>query len=68
VTWTDDEASKFVRELALPGLVDVHTHFMPPSVLSKVQAYFDAAGPLLGGAGRFSTEATKRRCFGSCAR
>jgi uncharacterized protein len=48
VTWTDDEASKFVRELALPGLVDVHTHFMPPSVLSKVQAYFDAAGPLLG--------------------
>ncbi len=34
--------------LGLPGLVDVHTHFMPPNVLAKVWAYFDSAGPLLG--------------------
>jgi len=26
----------------LPGLVDVHTHFMPPNVLDKVWDYFDA--------------------------
>ncbi|MFE9246856.1 amidohydrolase family protein [Nocardiopsis sp. NPDC006938] len=30
--------------LGLPGLVDVHTHFMPPNVLRKVWAYFDALG------------------------
>nr|WP_203643166.1 amidohydrolase family protein [Streptomyces sp. SID14478] len=32
----------------MPGLVDVHTHFMPDRVLRKVWAYFDAAGPLVG--------------------
>lgn len=41
-----------VRDLAarlgLPGIVDVHTHFMPRSVMDKVWAYFDAAGPLVG--------------------
>ena len=34
--------------LGLPGLVDVHTHFMPANVMAKVWAYFDSAGPLLG--------------------
>lgn len=34
--------------LGLPGLIDVHTHFMPRSVMDKVWAYFDSAGPLLG--------------------
>ncbi|MDI3313406.1 MAG: amidohydrolase family protein [Mycobacterium sp.] len=34
--------------LGLPGLIDVHTHFMPQSVLDKVWAYFDSAGPLVG--------------------
>ncbi len=38
----------FWGELGLPGLIDVHTHFMPERVLAKVWAYFDAAGPLLG--------------------
>ncbi len=27
--------------LGLPGLVDIHTHFMPANVLAKVWAYFD---------------------------
>jgi predicted TIM-barrel fold metal-dependent hydrolase len=31
--------------------VDVHVHFMPDNVLAKVWAYFDAAGPLIGGSG-----------------
>ncbi|MFV0134953.1 amidohydrolase family protein [Streptomyces sp. HMX87] len=39
----------FVARLGLPGLVDVHTHFMPERVLRKVWAYFDALGPLTGG-------------------
>jgi hypothetical protein len=36
------------RDLDLPGIIDVHTHFMPKSVMDKVWAYFDAAGPLVG--------------------
>ncbi|MQS39457.1 amidohydrolase family protein [Streptomyces katsurahamanus] len=41
---------RFWERLALPGLIDVHTHFMPERVLRKVWAYFDAAGPLVGSA------------------
>ncbi|WP_204250204.1 amidohydrolase family protein [Mycolicibacterium goodii] len=35
-------------ELGLPGLVDVHTHFMPKNVMDKVWQYFDSQGPLIG--------------------
>src|ERR1700739_1638233 len=36
----------FWRDLGLPGLVDIHTHFMPPNVLAKVWAFFeDGHGP-----------------------
>uniref|UniRef100_UPI003EB98863 amidohydrolase family protein n=1 Tax=Streptomyces tabacisoli TaxID=3156398 RepID=UPI003EB98863 len=38
----------FLARHGLPGLVDVHTHFMPERVLRKVWAYFDSAGPLVG--------------------
>ena len=31
----------FWRGLGLPGLVDIHTHFMPPNVLAKVWAFFE---------------------------
>ncbi|UGY92451.1 amidohydrolase family protein [Streptomyces gobiensis] len=44
----DDRVTAFWRELGLPGLVDVHTHFMPERVLDKVWAYFDAVGPMTG--------------------
>lgn len=36
------------QDLGLPGIIDVHTHFMPQRVLDKVWAYFDSAGPLVG--------------------
>ncbi|WP_066372907.1 amidohydrolase family protein [Herbidospora mongoliensis] len=36
------------RGLGLPGIVDVHTHFMPQRVLDKVQAYFAGADAYLG--------------------
>ncbi|MEW2086118.1 amidohydrolase family protein [Streptomyces sp. NPDC005283] len=42
------DVRRFWERLRLPGLVDVHTHFMPEQVLKKVWAYFDAAGPLTG--------------------
>ena len=35
-----DEVTAFWRGLGLPGLIDVHVHFMPPNVLAKVWAYF----------------------------
>ena len=28
--------------------MDLHTHFLPPRVMAKVRAQFDAAGPLIG--------------------
>jgi uncharacterized protein len=34
----------FWRTLGLPGLIDVHTHFMPPNVLAKVWAFFESGG------------------------
>ncbi|MER7665337.1 MULTISPECIES: amidohydrolase family protein [unclassified Streptomyces] len=42
------EVREFWSRLGLPGLVDVHTHFMPERVLAKVWAYFDAVGPMTG--------------------
>lgn len=37
-----------LADLGLPGIIDIHTHFMPQRVLDKVWAYFDSAGPLIG--------------------
>ena len=42
------EVREIWTSLGLPGIVDVHTHFMPKRVLDKVWAYFDRAGPLVG--------------------
>ncbi|MCX5227473.1 amidohydrolase family protein [Streptomyces sp. NPDC006553] len=43
-----DDIRALVERLGIPGLLDVHTHFMPQNVLDKVWAYFDAVGPLTG--------------------
>ena len=47
---TDDvpDVRRFWESLGLPGLVDVHTHFLPPSIQRAVYAVFDAAGPKIG--------------------
>ena len=45
---SDGEVPDFWRGLGLPGLIDVHVHFMPPRLMSRVWEYFDAAGPLVG--------------------
>jgi cytosine/adenosine deaminase-related metal-dependent hydrolase len=44
----DDDVVRFWRDLGLPGLVDVHVHFLPARLMDKVWAYFEAAGPLVG--------------------
>ena len=36
------------ESLGLPGIIDVHTHFMPKQVMDKVWQYFDSQGPLIG--------------------
>lgn len=43
-----ERTTAFWQRLGLPGLLDVHTHFLPPPVQAKVWAQFDAAGPKLG--------------------
>ncbi|BBC34099.1 Amidohydrolase [Streptomyces graminofaciens] len=43
-----EAVERFRRRIGVPGLVDVHTHFMPERVLRKVWEYFDAVGPLTG--------------------
>lgn len=46
-----DEAEQIRARLAdrgILGIIDIHTHFMPPQVMRKVWAYFDQAGPLTG--------------------
>jgi predicted TIM-barrel fold metal-dependent hydrolase len=45
---SDAEVPAFWRRLNLPGLVDVHVHFLPEPMQRKVWAYFDAAGTHYG--------------------
>ncbi|MEY8043504.1 amidohydrolase family protein [Saccharopolyspora cebuensis] len=40
----DAQVRGWVADLGLPGLVDLHTHFLPERVLRKVWAFFDQAG------------------------
>lgn len=39
----DADVPRYWTELGLPGLVDVHVHFLPPRVQDKVWSYFDHA-------------------------
>jgi uncharacterized protein len=43
-----ESTRQFSRDLGIPGLFDVHTHFLPPRVMAKVRHQFDTAGPLIG--------------------
>ncbi len=45
----DDAAvAGWVRDLGVPGLVDLHTHFLPERVMAKVWDYFAHAGEHYG--------------------
>ena len=39
----DADVPRWLSQLGLPGLVDLHVHFLPEPVLRKVWAYFDDA-------------------------
>jgi len=45
---SDAEVPAFWRSLGLPGLADIHVHFLPPRLLRRVWEYFERPGPLLG--------------------
>ena len=44
----DVDVPAFGQRLGLPGLADVHTHFLPDRMQRRVWAHFDTAGPLIG--------------------
>ncbi|MGY1807713.1 amidohydrolase family protein [Blastococcus sp. SYSU D00669] len=46
----DADVPRYWRELGLPGLVDVHVHFLPPSVQAKVWKFFEGAEAHYGAA------------------
>lgn len=45
---SDAEVSAWVHSLGLPGLVDLHVHFLPERVMHKVWAFFDNAAEHYG--------------------
>jgi predicted TIM-barrel fold metal-dependent hydrolase len=44
----EPEVAPLWRDLGLPGLFDVHVHFLPPRIQAAVWAQFDQAGPKIG--------------------
>src|SRR5213075_1940522 len=45
---TVDEVPAWWQALGLPGLFDVHVHFLPPGIQAAVWRQFDLAGPKIG--------------------
>ena len=45
---TDAEVPAYWRGLGLPGLADIHVHFLPERMLDRVWAYFDEAAQHYG--------------------
>lgn len=41
---SDAEIPDYLRRLGIPGLADIHVHFMPQNVLDKVWGFFDQVG------------------------
>lgn len=40
----DGAIPAYLKRLGIPGLADIHVHFLPENMLQKVWAYFDNAG------------------------
>jgi hypothetical protein len=38
---SDDEVPSWIGTLDVPGIIDLHVHFMPPTVQQKVWSFFD---------------------------
>lgn len=44
----DADVPTFWQALDLPGLIDIHVHFLPKPVMDRVWEHFAAGGPLIG--------------------
>ena len=44
----DEHVPDWWQALGLPGLFDVHVHFLPPNIQAAVYRQFDQAGPKIG--------------------
>jgi len=44
----DEDVPAWWHSLGLPGLFDVHVHFLPPNIQAAVWRHFDEAGPKIG--------------------
>jgi uncharacterized protein len=44
----DEGVPAWWTALGVPGLFDVHVHFLPPRMQARVWHHFDSAGPLIG--------------------
>jgi predicted TIM-barrel fold metal-dependent hydrolase len=44
----DSEVPAFWRDLGLPGLFDIHVHFLPDRMMRRVWAHFASGSPLIG--------------------
>jgi uncharacterized protein len=44
----DEDVHDWALALGLPGLIDIHTHFLPPRMMRRVWAHFAEGGPLIG--------------------
>jgi predicted TIM-barrel fold metal-dependent hydrolase len=44
----DADVPAFWQSLDLPGLLDVHVHFLPQPIMDRVWEHFAASGPLIG--------------------
>lgn len=66
----DAQIPQWCRQHNLPGLIDVHVHFLPPDIQAKVWAQFDQAGPKIGRdwpiryRGSYSERVEQLRSFG----
>ena len=43
----DGSVHEWTSRLGIPGLYDVHVHFMPKPIMDRVWQHFDEAGPLI---------------------
>jgi uncharacterized protein len=44
----DRDVPRWWQRLGLPGLIDIHTHFLPQRMILRVWAHFDEISPLVG--------------------
>lgn len=53
---SDVDVPGWLRRLGLPGLIDLHVHFLPERMERRVWHHFNHGGPLMGGGWRIAYE------------